>query len=213
MAPRNILITGANHSVGFSLVKEVLKCSEVHHLFGAATRPSEVSSSSVPLGFLPVQSLRKIQDSRFHYLEMTVTSDESIRDAYEKVWAPQSLSDCPLLQVKDILGDDGLNLLINDHGVMMEYYFDERPGRQSFLRQLDINTASVLVITQIFLPLIEIAARNCPSSELSVDRAAVINVSSTLGSTENNNGEWKNKNMMIFKASKVGQSVSLNGVF
>ena len=96
----------------------------------------------------------------------------------------------------------------------MEYFLEEKPNRAGFHRQLDVNTAAVLVITQVilrnvlkplqvFLPLLEKAAKQVKTEEFSVDRAAIINISSTLGSIENNNGEWRDRNMTIFRVSKV----------
>lgn len=81
---------------------------------------------------------------------MNVTDDDSIRDAFMKVFRPLILEGMQLFQIDSIVGEDGVNLLINDQGVLLEYALNVKPNRTQFTKQLDVNTASILIIAQVW---------------------------------------------------------------
>ena len=81
---------------------------------------------------------------------MNVTDDDSIRDAFMKVFRSLILEGMQLFQIDSIVGEDGVNLLINDQGVLLEYALDVKPNRAQFTKQLDVNTASILIIAQVW---------------------------------------------------------------
>ncbi|KHJ78952.1 c-factor family protein, partial [Oesophagostomum dentatum] len=116
--------------------------------------------------------LNEINDKRLTVLELDVTSDDSINNLYS--------------QVEKIVGDRGLTVLLNNAGIYVKYQTNQKPNRADIIRNFDTNAAGVAVLTQTFLPLLRKAAGQNTSEEFSISRAAIINISSALGSISGN---------------------------
>ncbi|CAJ0587910.1 unnamed protein product, partial [Mesorhabditis spiculigera] len=151
--PKSVLITGANRGIGYGLVKEFLKHSEVEFVFAGVRKPESA------------KELLEIHDSRLKIVKLDVTSDESIK-AVEH-------------QVASMVGDHGLNLLINNAAVLIPYWLNEEPNRANLLEMHNVNLVSPIVVAHFFLPLLRKAAR---SGTWGISTSAVINISSELGS-------------------------------
>ena len=114
-------------------------------------------------------------------------------------------------KVSSIVGDHGLNLLINNAGVMLKSLNDE----SSFSRMAeayDINTISPLMLTEAFLPLVKKSSAVVPSKRFSLRNAAVVNVSSLAGCLQSRTVErldllnkvlFKTRDMYAYSCSKV----------
>ncbi|PIO74431.1 putative C-factor [Teladorsagia circumcincta] len=89
------------------------------------------------------------------------------------------------MQVDEIVGDRGLTVLVNNAGIRIEYMFDAKPDRATLAKVIDTNAVSVTVLTQVFLPLLRRAAAR-GTDEFSIDRAAVLNISSNMASVAAN---------------------------
>ncbi|KAK6043520.1 hypothetical protein COOONC_18975 [Cooperia oncophora] len=98
-------------------------------------------------------------------------------------------------EVEKIVGDQGLTVLVNNAGAY-------EPNRADLIKNFNINTASVAVLTQIFLPLLRKAAEHGSSDEFSMNRSAIINISSGLGSIANNTMGSGEKQVLAYSVSK-----------
>ncbi|WKY08563.1 hypothetical protein Q1695_007801 [Nippostrongylus brasiliensis] len=160
MAPYSILITGANRGIGLALVKEFLKNSGITHLIATARDPSGA------------KELNDIKDNRLKVLKLDVTNDAEIKTLYN--------------EVSNIVGEKGLTVLVNNAGIVVKYRSNQEPNRADIIRNFDVNAASVAVLTQTFLPLLRKAASQKSTDEYSIDRAAVLSISSAAGSIATN---------------------------
>ncbi|KAK6039656.1 c-factor family protein [Cooperia oncophora] len=131
--------------------------------------------------------LKAISDNRLSIVELDVNDDNSIRRAYK--------------EVEKIVGDGGLNVLVNNAGILIQYFFNREPDRSVLAKVIDTNAVSVAVLTQIFLPLLRKAASH-GNDEFSVDRAAILNISSDMGSVGANNSGSAQKNSLAYRMSK-----------
>ncbi|CAI5450624.1 unnamed protein product [Caenorhabditis angaria] len=177
--PRSVLITGANRGIGFGLVQQFLKHPEVKIII-ATVRNIEYADN-----------LNEIQDSRLHVLPLIVTCDKSIDELVENV--------------TKILGEhQGLNLLVNNAGIAVEYGTKSEPSRQKLLEQLDVNSISPVIISQKFLPLLQKAVANSGNApNFSIAKSAIITISSRVGSISENTKEMKWSNLLAYQMSKT----------
>ncbi|CAD6193383.1 unnamed protein product [Caenorhabditis auriculariae] len=178
MSPYSVLVTGANRGIGLGLVRELLKDSGIGVIVATAR---DIENA---------QKLKEVQDPRLHLLQLDVNCDKSIKTFYEKL--------------SGVVGENGLNVLINNAGVLVNYTSEQEPSRKDLLKQIETNTISVVVLTQKLLPLLDRAASQKPPSEFSINRAAVLNISSGLGSIGNNTIGSTEKGFLAYRISKAG---------
>lgn len=176
MAPYSVMVTGANRGIGLALVKELLKNSGIQHVIATARNPDEA------------KDLKAINDNRLSLLKLDVTCDESIKSVYS--------------QVEKIVGDKGLTVLLNNAGIWVKYFSNQEPNRADILKAFNTNAASVAVLTQTFLPLLRKAAAQKSSDEYSVDRAAILNISSGVGSISTNTSGSGQFGSLAYRMSK-----------
>ncbi|XP_074695857.1 C-signal-like isoform X3 [Strix aluco] len=86
-------------------------------------------------------------------------------------------------RVGEHLGGSGLNLLINNAGIVKLNSLDNET-LEDMTQVYTTNTVGPLLLGQAFLPLLKKAAQGSPSSALSCSKAAIINMSSSGGSIE-----------------------------
>ncbi|EGT37879.1 hypothetical protein CAEBREN_07856 [Caenorhabditis brenneri] len=180
MAPKTVFITGANRGIGLGLVKELLKVPGVETLVAGARNID---------GAKELQTLAKA-DSRLHLLSVDVSNDESLVNSVNSV--------------SGLVGDRGLNLLINNAGIIESYGMSSTPNRASVLKCIDVNAVSALLASQHFLPLLQKAAAIESGDRLSPDRAAIINIASDCASQALNlRGSGPGNSLLAYKMSKV----------
>ncbi|CAJ0569671.1 unnamed protein product, partial [Mesorhabditis spiculigera] len=172
--PRSVLITGANRGLGLTLVKEFMKHKEVLHIFAGVRNPDKADE------------LNAISDARVVVVKLDVECDKTIASAVE--------------EVSKVVGEYGLNCLINNAGVWVEYNFSDKPDRKKLEQQLNPNTTSPIMVTHYFLPLIRKAAF---SGSWGLSHAAIINMSSDFGSISKPDfpGSWGG--WLPYKVSKA----------
>ncbi|KIH59662.1 oxidoreductase, short chain dehydrogenase/reductase family protein [Ancylostoma duodenale] len=176
MAPYSVLVTGANRGIGLGLVKEFLKNKDIQHVIATARDPSAA------------KELNAITDKRLVVLPLEMTCDDSIKRLYT--------------EVEKIVGDRGLTILLNNAGVLLHYKTNQEPKRADLIKNFDVNVASVAVITQTFLPLLRKAAAQVPTDEFSSSRAAIVNISSGLGSISGNVWGSSPRGFLAYSTSK-----------
>ncbi|CAD6192790.1 unnamed protein product [Caenorhabditis auriculariae] len=177
MAPRSVLVTGANRGIGLGLVKTLLKNEKIEIIFAGCRNPDEA------------EELKAIKDGRLHLVKLDATCDQSIEAAYK--------------EVDEVVGEKGLNLLINNAGINVKYSFEEPPKRQDIVRQFDTNVFGIIVISQTFLPLLRRAAKAYGGDDVNVDRSAIVNISSGAGSIGSKERGPKDNSMLIYRMSKA----------
>jgi len=160
MTPKSVFITGTKSGIGLELVRQFATCENPPKLIFASCRnPNDAAD------------LRALADAHknVHLVDLDVANDRQIEQAVKLV--------------SSVVGDDGLNLLINNAGVLIsEGSKFPNINREIINRQFDVNATSPLLMTQAFLPLLKKAAEKQPSAPMSISKAAVINVSSEGGS-------------------------------
>ncbi|XP_066183747.1 C-signal-like isoform X2 [Sylvia atricapilla] len=86
-------------------------------------------------------------------------------------------------KVGEYLGGSGLNLLINNAGMIKSKMLDAET-LEDMTETYTTNAAGPLLMGQAFLPLLKKAAQGSPGSGLSCSKAAIVNISSIAGSIE-----------------------------
>jgi NAD(P)-dependent dehydrogenase (short-subunit alcohol dehydrogenase family) len=157
-SPRVVLVTGANRGIGLAVLPALaLRSPSDHYFLGCRDRSK---------GEAAVQGLRKLGiTAPVDPIQMDVTSDESLRAAFETV--------------KSKFGH--LDVLVDNAGAaVIPSTPDFSDYRSAFSTVYDTNVTSVAITMQLFLPLL----RKSPSG-------TVINVSSARASSGiSSSGPW-----------------------
>jgi len=154
----NVLITGSNRGVGLGLVKHLLKQNLTQHLFACCRKPDAATD---------LQQL-SVDYPCLHILQLDVSDTSKYCDVKD--------------EVKKVVGEAGLNVLINNAAIFPKpSNFDDVTFEQ-MTSTYEVNVAAPLMLTKALYPLLKTAASSSSESVMSIRRAAVINVSSKVGS-------------------------------
>ncbi|KAL0940135.1 short chain dehydrogenase [Colletotrichum truncatum] len=138
---RILLITGANTGIGYETVRFLLESPKSYHiLFG---------SRSASKGEEAIARLKKefpSTSSSLELLEIDVTSDDAISNAFKRVNEKHGL----------------LDVLVNNAGASFDQSLSKTKSdevdiasvRESFNKAFDVNTSSANVMTYVFAPLL-----------------------------------------------------------
>ncbi|KAF3700072.1 Carbonyl reductase [NADPH] 1 [Channa argus] len=159
----SILITGANRGLGLEMVKQMIETAQpVKNLFACCRDPdgpkSEVKVSTSYLNFLPYIMHRN--DACDH---------DSIKQAAKQVYS--------------VTGAGGLNLLINNAGILFRDNV-QTTTPENMQDTFNTNVLAPVLITQEFTPLLRTASKASMIPGMSCRKAAVINISALLASFE-----------------------------
>lgn len=179
----SLLVTGASRGLGLQMVDS---------LAGGRFSPGKIiATARNPAKAQKLQELAA-KHPNIHILPLDVLSQQSIDECAEEVGR--------------LLQDQGLNCLINNAGVNVLADF-ESVTAEKMIENFHTNAVAPLMITKAFLPLLKKAASTGGaggSRSMSIQRAAVINVSSHLGSVELNWGaEAKAISWYPYRTSKT----------
>ncbi|XP_044515359.1 C-factor-like [Gracilinanus agilis] len=105
------------------------------------------------------------------------------------------------VSVEDQLQGLGLNLLINNAGRIIPHSFLSE-SEESMHQLYQTHVAGILKMSQMFLPLLKKAAQMGPQDSLSCNRAAIINISSAVGSITEIYG-WHFGHVLSYCCSKA----------
>lgn len=160
---KSILITGCSRGLGLGLVKTLVRLpNPPQHLF-ATCRDVR--------GAVELKKLAE-ENKNIHIIQIDLRDFKT----YENL----------VKQVADVVKDNGLNVLFNNAGI------SPKSTRVGFVKETDIvdtlvtNTVAPIMLAKACIPLLKKASQANESAPLSVGRAAIINMSSILGSIESN---------------------------
>ncbi|KAM7010946.1 C-signal-like [Passerculus sandwichensis] len=156
----SILVTGANRGLGLGFVQHFLRMPNPPQWIFATCRD--------PKG----QRAQDLQNLASKHPNLVIIALEIADPASIKAAAAK---------VEERLGGSGLNLLINNAG-MVKPKMLEAETLEDMTETYTTNTAGPLLMGQAFLPLLKKAAQGSPGSGLSCSKAAIVNISSIGGS-------------------------------
>ncbi|NXV04988.1 DHB2 dehydrogenase, partial [Cettia cetti] len=173
----SVLLTGCDGGLGLGLLKGLLEQpNPPRHLFAACLDPQgKVGRALAWRGQEGVSS------------GMDVTDPNSIKAAVRKV--------------REKVGSAGLNLLVNNTSTTRRSTLATETAENMSL-VYTTNTIGPLQTSQAFLPLLKEAAEAEGQREMSCSRAAIINISSILGSIEVAEA-WEERQDICYRCSKA----------
>ncbi|XP_006642538.2 C-signal-like isoform X1 [Lepisosteus oculatus] len=159
---RSVMVTGASRGLGLQIVESLAKsCHCPGKVIATAREPSRAKELRCLVEKYP----------NIHIVTLDVVNQESIANAAKEVEA--------------LVGEEGLSCLINNAGINVVANLEKVTAEQ-MMQNFETNSVAPLMITKTFLPLLKKAAAR--STGMGIHRAAVINMTSLLGSVELNWG-------------------------
>ncbi|NXH20293.1 H17B6 dehydrogenase, partial [Bucco capensis] len=179
----SVLLTGCDGGFGLGLLKGLLEQpTPPRHLFAACLDPK--GKVGMGIGRLspapPGLGMGNMRDG-------DVTDPNSIKAAVRRVW--------------EVVGSAGLNLLINNTGTTRRSTLATETAENMTL-VYTTNTIGPLQTSQAFLPLLKEAAEAEGQRGMSCSRAAIVNISSILGSIEAAEA-WEERQDVCYRCSKA----------
>ncbi|XP_048372183.1 C-factor-like [Sphaerodactylus townsendi] len=158
----SVLVTGANRGIGLELVKRFL---------GKPNPPKTVFATCRDPEGARGQELKSLTSKHpnLKILQLETTDPASVEAAAKKAEAH--------------LGGSGLNLLINNAGIMPPCTLESATSKD-MLDVYNTNLVGPMLVSKAFLPLLKKAAHASQQKGMSCGRAAIINMSTILGSIE-----------------------------
>ncbi|KAI4484659.1 hypothetical protein M0804_007225 [Polistes exclamans] len=157
---KSILITGCNRGIGFGLVKHLIQLPKPPENIFATCR--DVNKAT---------ELKKLAERsrNIHIIEIDLVNTNN----YEKI----------VNTVREKVGSGGLNVLFNNAGVSQKFSRIGMVKEENLINNVFINTIAPIMLAKALLPLLKIASKNNETeNNMSINRAAIINMSSILGS-------------------------------
>ncbi|NXB73902.1 GSFK dehydrogenase, partial [Donacobius atricapilla] len=176
----SVMVTGANRGLGLGFVQHFLKMPKPPQWIFATCRD--------PKG----QRAQELQNLASKHPNLVIIALE--------VASPASIK-AAAAKVGEHLRDSGLNLLINNAGMVKSKMLDDET-LEDMTETYTTNTTGPLLMGQAFLPLLKKAAQRSPGSGLSCSKAAIVNMSSIGGSIASSFG-WDLMQIVSYRCSKV----------
>ncbi|XP_007443755.1 uncharacterized protein LOC103052646 [Python bivittatus] len=176
----SVLVTGSDRGIGLGLVKRFLMLPYP---------PKWVFATTLDLKGKETKEVKELacKHPNLVVLQLDVTNLESIQAA--------------LKEVQKCVGESGLTLLINNAGIWV-FNEMEAENAKNMMRIYSVNTIGPLQMSQAFLPLLKKAAQESPRQGLSCSKAAIINISSIVGSIELM-AYWEVSQAVAYRCSKT----------
>jgi len=174
VAPKSVFVTGCNRGIGLELIKQFLKLeTPPKNLFATCRKVSD--------------ELKELDDKNpnLHVVTLEVTDYDAFPALVKKV--------------NDVVGDEGLNLLINNAGLLPQNRDLESVTPEAMRQAYEVNCIAPLFLSKAMLPLVENAAGK-GAGERSCARSAIIQMSTAVASLAENTGG----SMYPYRCSKSG---------
>ncbi|KAI1304890.1 C-factor [Halotydeus destructor] len=168
MALLNVVVTGANRGLGLEFVRQLLKSSSPPKNIIATCRKPDAAKELNDL---------KSTNSSIHVLPLDVKDYASHENLVK--------------QTAGIIGDDGLDVLINNAGIYLKVDINNG-GPELMMDNFEVNVVAPFMLTRAMLPLLKQAAAH-------QRRPVVANITSKMGSMEDNTSG----NHYAYRASKA----------
>lgn len=173
---KSVVITGCNRGIGLALIKHLSNKSQLNHIIATCRNPENA------------QELQEVnaQHKNVRILKAELTDNESIKKLAGSI--------------SDIVKDDGLNVLINNAGISSKFASINLVKPNELIENFQINTVAPIMLTKALLPVLKKSAKQNANKPMGISKAAIINMSSILGSmAENVHG-----GLYPYRASKAG---------
>ncbi|KAM9352093.1 C-signal [Symphorus nematophorus] len=167
----SVLVTGATRGLGLQIVESLAS--------GDFSPGKIIATTRQPATAQKLQELAE-KHPNIHIITLDVVNQESIEKSVEVV--------------AQLVQEEGLNCLINNAGINVVADFHTVTA-EKMIENFHTNAVAPLMITKAFLPLLKRAASRGGAGgagRMGIQRAAVINMTSLLGSVELNWGERAN---------------------
>ncbi|XP_034567155.1 C-factor-like [Notolabrus celidotus] len=177
------LITGANRGLGLEMVRQMVEGPKaVRKLFACCRDPDGPRAEDL-------RTLAKKYSNIIHIIRMDVSDLCSIQESVQ--------------QVGSVVGKDGLNLLINNAGVLTKDVLLEC-SPEDMQKTFNTNVIGPMNIIKEFLPLLRTAAKTSEMPGRSSRKAAFVSISSTLSSMELVKDSYAYFPAISYRISKAG---------
>jgi len=162
---KSVFITGTSRGLGLEFVKQLISNPQPpKHIFATCRQP---------------ETAKELQELAAKYSGLHIHQFDVLDFASYPVIVKW---------VEGILNGEGLNVLINNAAVV---HFDglDDVTMDSLMMDLQGNAVAPLLLSKAFLPLLKKAAASSPINGLSINKAAIINVSTMMaGIADNTSG-------------------------
>ncbi|XP_031697346.1 uncharacterized protein LOC116379539 [Anarrhichthys ocellatus] len=179
----SVLITGANRGLGLEMVKQMVEGSlPVRKLFACCREPAGPRAEAL-------QTLAKKHPDVIVVVRLDATDLCSIKLCAQ--------------QVGSVVGTGGLNLLINNAGILVKATVQETTT-EDMQNTFNTNVIGPMNIIKEFLPHLRAAAKASRITGMSSSKAAVVSISSFLGSLEVVKQSYAHFRAVPYRVSKAG---------
>ncbi|XP_030059506.1 uncharacterized protein LOC115470454 [Microcaecilia unicolor] len=186
--PHTFLITGCNRGIGLELVKQLLtKPNPPERIFATCRSPDTLQSQEL--------TNLSAKYSNLSVIQLEATDPVSVTAAMK--------------EVEKQLKGRGLNVLINNAGIMTETTL-ESVDDKDLLNVFTTNVVGPMLVTKAFLPLLMKAAEENSQAHMNWTRAAMINMSTILGSIKLNAESFLMKPVLSYRCSKAALNMLTN---
>nr|XP_020465997.1 uncharacterized protein LOC109965922 isoform X2 [Monopterus albus] len=184
--PASVLITGANRGLGLEMVKQMV---ERYHslgiLFACCRDPDRPKAEGL-------KTLASKYPNIITVLHLDVTDLCSIKTAAQ--------------QVGSLVGTGGLNLLINNAGILLRGNLQDT-SPEDMHTSFNTNVVGPMNIIKEFQPLLKTAAKASGIPGMSSKKAAVINIGALLGALESVPYSYTFLPALSYRISKAGMNM------
>uniref|UniRef100_A0A8D8V4B6 C-factor n=1 Tax=Cacopsylla melanoneura TaxID=428564 RepID=A0A8D8V4B6_9HEMI len=163
---KSILITGCNRGLGLGMIKTLVGLENTlqpAHIFATCRNKAKA------------QELVALEDQHpnFHVFEIDITDFSKHQEVLVN-------------GISNIVKSNGLNVLVNNAGISSKFTRIGMLKPEQMTEHFLVNVTAPLMLTKALLPLLKAASQANSEAPLGSSRAAIVNVSSILGSIEDN---------------------------
>ncbi|XP_037940371.1 C-factor-like [Teleopsis dalmanni] len=184
----SILITGCNRGLGLGIVKELLLLPNVPKYIFATCRDQSKAKELQELA---------AKHSNIYILEIDLLKYSDYANLVQKV--------------DEITKGEGLNVLFNNAGIAKWERSIDDIEAENLLSIYETNSVAPLLLAKAFVPLLKKASKANEKKPMGLERAAILNMSSRVGSIDDNtSGGLYSYRMSKAALNMATKSLSIN---